>query len=92
MSRGREGVTVGVDMVRCAGHGICAWVFPDRVSLDEWGFAQVDPTPVADRGGVRRAGRAERACPRRALLVTSAPANPATPANRPAPAAPRPTV
>ena len=92
MSSEHDGVTLGVDMVRCAGHGICAWVFPDRVSLDEWGFAHVDPTPVTGRGSVRRARRAERACPRRALLVGSAAQNPASPTNR-VPLAPvRPTV
>ena len=87
MSRDGDGVTLGVDMVRCAGHGICAWVFPDRVSLDEWGFAHVDATLVRGRGDLRRARRAERACPRRALLVS-----PAAPANRSLPPAARPTV
>jgi ferredoxin len=92
MSSAHEPVTLGVDMVRCTGHGICAWVFPDRVSLDEWGFAHVDPTMVTERGGVRRARRAERACPRRALLVGSAPQNPASPTNRVPPVPARPTV
>lgn len=65
--------TVAVDMVRCAGHGICAWVFPDRIRLDEWGFAHVDPTPVAGPA-TARAKRAVRACPRRALSMNDAPA------------------
>jgi len=69
-----EPVALSVDMVRCTGHGICAWVFPQRVDLDEWGFAHVDPTPVASASDARRARRAERACPRRALTVTTAPA------------------
>ena len=57
-----------VDMVRCAGHGICAHVLPERVTLDPWGFAIADPEPLA--GAVlRKARRAARACPRRALLI-----------------------
>lgn len=76
MKRRTDDVTVAIDMVRCAGHGICAWVFPERVGLDEWGFAQVDSTPVTDKRGRRRAHRAERACPRRALVVQSAPVRP----------------
>ena len=80
-----ERVAVAVDMVRCDGHGICAWLFPERIRLDEWGFAHVDPTPVTG-ADARRARRAVRACPRQALTVTAAPlvAAPVAP--------PRPTV
>ena len=79
MSRTQPPVAVSVDMVRCAGHGICAWLFPERVRLDEWGFAQVDADTVTDRGEQRRARHAERACPRRALHLTVVP----TPDHRP---------
>jgi ferredoxin len=68
-----DAVTVGVDMVRCAGHGICAWLLPERIGLDEWGFAHVDGQPVTGRSDRRRARRAERACPKKALLVTPVP-------------------
>jgi len=61
--------SLAVDMVRCDGHGICAWLFPDRISLDEWGFAWVDPTPLATRRQRRAARAAVRACPRRALTL-----------------------
>jgi ferredoxin len=83
----KQPVALSVDMVRCTGHGICAWLFPERVDLDEWGFAHVDPTPVTAAADVRKARRAERACPRRALAVTPA----AAPATAPS-AAGRPTV
>lgn len=66
-----EAAAVTVDMVRCAGHGICALVLPERIRLDEWGFAHVDPTPVTGRS-TARARRAARACPRRALSVNDA--------------------
>lgn len=66
-------VVLGVDMVRCAGHGICSLVDPGRISLDQWGFAQVDPTPATDKLDRKRAIRAARACPRQALLVNGQP-------------------
>ena len=68
-----------VDMVRCAGHGICSMVVPERVSLDEWGFAQIDPAPLADERSHRRALRAVRACPRRALGFIPVPPAPRRP-------------
>ena len=61
-----------VDMVKCDGHGICAWLFPDRVDLDDWGYAWVDPTPIETRGELRSAQAAVRACPRRALSLVPA--------------------
>lgn len=57
------------DGARCAGHGICVLHCPDLVTLDEWGFAGVDKTPVSQRGVLRRARRAVRACPEGALAL-----------------------
>ena len=70
---------LSVDMVRCAGHGICSLLVPQRVSLDEWGFAHVDPTPVSDGRTLRHATRAVRACPRRALMLNGVPPPPPRP-------------
>lgn len=69
MTRNAESATVGVDMVRCVGHGICTHVLGDLITLDPWGFPIVDSDPVTDPKTLRRARRAVRACPRRALLV-----------------------
>jgi ferredoxin len=74
MKRTTAAATVRIDMVRCVGHGICAHVLADEVQLDPWGFPVVDPTPLDDSRLIRRARRAARACPRRALLVETAPA------------------
>ena len=68
-----EAVTVTVDPVRCAAHGLCAVILDEHVSLDEWGFPVVDATAVVERRLVRRARRAARACPRRALLLNQVP-------------------
>jgi len=63
-----------VDMLKCDGHGICAWLFPDRVDLDEWGYAWVDAAPIDTPALSRSARAAVRACPRRALSLVPAPA------------------
>ncbi|MHB1712887.1 MAG: ferredoxin [Acidimicrobiales bacterium] len=62
-------VRLVVDPVRCDGHGICMLFFGERVDLDEWGYAVVDPEPFADPQLVRRARRAVAACPENALLL-----------------------
>ena len=32
-----------VDPIACTGHGLCADVFPERISLDDWGYPIIDP-------------------------------------------------
>ncbi|HET6818638.1 MAG TPA: ferredoxin [Mycobacteriales bacterium] len=61
--------SLAVDMVKCDGHGICAWLFPERVGLDDWGYAWVDPTEIRTSRQRRAARAAVRACPRRALSL-----------------------
>jgi ferredoxin len=60
---------ISIDPVKCTGHGMCALLLAERVTLDHWGFPVVDTTPIDGRGAVRRAQRAARACPRQALHV-----------------------
>jgi ferredoxin len=62
---------VVIDGTRCDGHGICALRLPERISLDEWGYAVIDDEPLVRRRALVRARRAVNACPARALeLVT----------------------
>lgn len=70
-----------VDMVKCDGHGICSWLFPDRIGLDDWGYAWVDPAPLETSRQRRAAKAAVRACPRGALTLLPIPA-PAHSVNR----------
>jgi ferredoxin len=65
---------LAVDMIKCDGHGICAWLFPDRIRLDDWGYALVDPAPLETHGQRRAARAAIRACPRQALQPVPGPA------------------
>jgi ferredoxin len=51
-----------VDPVACSGHGACAELLPELVTLDEWGYPIVAGRPVPP-GLQRAARRAVAACP-----------------------------
>jgi ferredoxin len=60
-----------VNPITCEAHGLCAELLPERISLDEWGYPIIDPTPLSP--GLRRnARRAVAACPTLALLLQDA--------------------
>jgi ferredoxin len=57
-----------VDPIACDGHGVCAELFPERITLDPWGF------PIVQQGElpvqlVDHAERAAVSCPRLALTL-----------------------
>jgi ferredoxin len=57
-----------VNPIACSGHGACAELLPERVTLDEWGYPLVDERPVS--GSLhRQAARAVRDCPALALIL-----------------------
>lgn len=60
--------TLRVDPIACDGHGLCAELFPEWVSLDDWGFPIIDPRPVP-RSLEPHAGRAVNECPKLALRL-----------------------
>jgi len=61
-------IAIQVNPIKCDGHGLCAELFPERISLDEWGF------PIIEEGAVpasleRHARRAVDECPALALRL-----------------------
>lgn len=54
---------IGVDRIRCTGHGVCAAILPGTVDLDEWGYPVVGSTPPPPRD----VARAIKLCPANAL-------------------------
>ena len=56
---------LAVDRIACTGHGICASLLPDTVTLDEWGYPVVDGAPADPEMTVL----AVRMCPARALAT-----------------------
>jgi len=61
---------VCVNPVVCAGHGVCAELFPERIKLDDWGYPIVDPSPITPELR-EHARRAIDACPTLALMLVS---------------------
>ena len=61
--------TLRVNPIACTGHGVCAELLPELVSLDEWGYPIIDPDPVPV-ALERDARRAVAACPALALKLT----------------------
>ena len=57
-----------LDPIVCDGRGVCAELFPERVSLDDWGFPIVDDAPIG-RDLLQHARRAVAACPVLALSL-----------------------
>jgi ferredoxin len=66
-----------VDRIACDGSGICHELFPERITLDDWGYPMVDDGLITG-ADARHARRAVAACPRLALKLVPAPADGAT--------------
>jgi ferredoxin len=60
-----------VNPVICEAHGICAELFPERITMDPWGYPIIAPQPVPDEL-LGHARRAVAACPTLALLIDRA--------------------
>ncbi|MGZ4270546.1 MAG: ferredoxin [Solirubrobacteraceae bacterium] len=57
-----------VNPIACTGHGACAELLPELISLDDWGYPITDPGPIPPELVVH-ARRAADACPTLALLL-----------------------
>ncbi|MEG9224912.1 ferredoxin [Aeromicrobium sp. Sec7.5] len=60
--------TVHVDWTRCDGHGVCARLLHEKITLDEWGFPLV-ADPEIEPYLVGAARQAAVACPALALRL-----------------------
>ncbi len=57
-----------VNPITCQAHGVCAELFPERITMDPWGYPLIAPQPVPDEL-LGHARRAVAACPTLALLL-----------------------
>ncbi len=57
-----------VNPITCTGHGLCAELLPELITLDEWGYPMIAAGSVPPRL-LDHARRAVKACPTLALLV-----------------------
>lgn len=60
-----------VNPIECEAHGLCAELFPERISLDEWGYPIIDTRPIP-RELEAHAREAVAACPVLALKLSRA--------------------
>lgn len=63
-----RGQALEVDPIRCEGHGACAELLPEWISLDDWGFPMVSTEPLPS-SLVGHARRAVNSCPVLALKL-----------------------
>jgi ferredoxin len=64
-----KALTLRVNPVACSGHGQCAELLPELVSLDEWGYPVLAAEQVPD-SLMRAARQAVTCCPALALALT----------------------
>jgi ferredoxin len=57
-----------VNWITCEGHGLCAELLPEMITLDEWGYPVIKPGPIPPELE-SHAKRAAAACPTLALLL-----------------------
>ncbi len=66
------GTRMRVNPIACSGHGLCAELLPERITLDEWGYPVISADPVPPHlAGLAR--RAVTDCPALALLLQRTP-------------------
>lgn len=61
-----------VNPIDCDGHGLCAELLPELITLDEWGYPVLAGRPVP-ASLQRKARRAVTDCPTLALALTRVP-------------------
>jgi ferredoxin len=54
--------------IKCVAHGMCAELFPERITLDDWGYPIIDPKPIP-KSLEDHARRAVSVCPTLALVL-----------------------
>ncbi|MCU1449159.1 MAG: ferredoxin [Acidimicrobiales bacterium] len=60
-----------LDPIACDGHGLCAELLPERITLDDWGYPIIDDRPI-EPSLLAHAKRAVEACPVLALRLERA--------------------
>ncbi len=70
------GARLRVNPIACEAHGLCAELFPERITLDQWGYPIIADEPIPPQL-VGHAARAADACPTLALLLEAETADPA---------------
>jgi ferredoxin len=62
------GQQIEIDRIHCDGHGLCAELLPEVISLDDWGYPIIKGGPVPEHL-TEHARKAVDACPVLALRL-----------------------
>ena len=65
--------TLQIDWTRCDGHGLCAQLNPEKISLDDWGYPIIRKPHVRSENDLIDARRTVAACPALALRLETIP-------------------
>ena len=68
MTTPQQRLRLSVDPIACTGHALCAELFPEAITLDDWGYPIIADGPIP-RGVLAHARRAVAACPTLALRL-----------------------
>ena len=66
--RARSSVELVVDPIACDGHGLCAELAPELITLDDWGYPFIHRRAIEGEL-IEHARRAVGACPTLALRL-----------------------
>ncbi len=61
-------VMMGIDRIKCDGHGVCADLLPEMIELDDWGYPIIR-TGAIPASVLPHARRAVSGCPTLALRL-----------------------
>jgi ferredoxin len=61
-------VELELNPIACDAHGMCAELFPEAITLDDWGYPLIADRPIG-AGEFEHAKRAVDACPTLALRL-----------------------
>ena len=70
----QETMRLRVNPIACSGHGVCAELLPELITLDDWGYPLLAGDGTVPLWLTREARRAVTGCPALALALTSIPA------------------
>jgi ferredoxin len=67
----RDTTRLRVNPIACSGHGVCAELLPELITLDEWGYPLLAGDGAVPVRLTREARRAVTDCPALALALVS---------------------
>lgn len=70
------GHVLRINPVACSGHGVCASMLPELISLDEWGYPLVQAAGTVPAELAKAARVAVARCPALALRLEPRPSSP----------------